>query len=361
MKLPLEIVVGSNYVKYEKLNELINRTYSGSTATVLNIFVDLYSIFKPLFSRSETGGKIEYEMSSDVELSADVINLCAHYRSFFYKQGVQTNFYLIYSTNTPERNGLFCPGYNKEFMNSYLMNEPIRKMLKRNLKALEVLCPYLYGIYFINIGNEEISGYIEYLMNTQHFNNKEIFPDTENMIITKDVLPLQLVSSGCSILRPKKYKGSDNSFMINHDNFWFTFISQMRNSASNSAVFKQLDIRYFANILAMTRVPERCMSSLKSLPVAYDALSRSMSMGYTMDDYSQQTINKILEILGVHMNYTTLELRWKAISSKFIAEHIIPTDPTIANQYFQDINDPNGVKDVCARYYQNSPIDLDRL
>lgn len=360
MKLPLEIIVGSNYVKYDKLSELIFQTYAGSNATVLNIFVDLYSIFKPLFSNKDSG--ITYEKSSDVELSADIINLCAHYRSFFNRQGVETRFYLIFGTNTPETNQLLCPGYNKDFIGAYVSKNEIREMVIKNLELLKVLCESLPGIYFFDIGTNEVSGFIEFLLRKFNLNIKDMNPNMENMVLTKDILPLQLVSSGCTILRPKKSKGIDNSFIINHNNFWTAFMVQMRNNVSNSAMFRQLDIGYFPNILCMTRVPERCMSSIKSIPTAYDILSKGVELGYLQNsDYSQSTINKVLEILGVNMNYSTLEMRWKAISSKFAADYIIPNNPILANAQLIDIYDPNGVRQICARYYDKSPIDLDRL
>lgn len=360
MKLPLEIIVGSNYVKYDKLSELIFQSYNRSNATVLNIFVDLYSVLKPLFSNKDTG--VVYEKSSTVELSADIINLCAHYRSFFYKQGVETRFYLIFGTNSPEANQILCPGYNRDFIGAYVAKKEIREMVVKNLDLLKVLCESLPGIYFFDIGTNEVCGFIEFLLRKFNLNDKILNPQMENMIISKDILPLQLVSSGCTILRPKKSKGIDSSFIINHNNFWTAFMVQMRNIASHSAVFKQLDVGYFANILAMTRVPERCMSAIKNIPVAYDILSKGVELGYLQNsDYSQATINKVLEILGVNTNYTTLEMRWKAISSKFAADYIIPNNPVLANVQLVDIHDPNGVRRICSQYYDKSPIDLDRL
>lgn len=360
MQLPMEIVVGSNYVKYDKLSQLIYSTYTGSNAVNLNIFVDLYSILKPLFSSDMN---INYIMRSDVELSADIINMCAHYRSFFNNIGVTTRFYLIFGLNTPTENQILYPGYNEKFINAYSSKTKIRENVQMNLNLLDVLCPSLPGIYFFNIEDKEVSGFIEYIMRIYHLNNKELYPDTENIIITKDVLPLQLVSSGCNILRPKKSQGIDNSYIIDHNNFWSSFIVEMRNRMTNT-IIQPIDVGYFSNILAMTKVPERCMSSLRSVRSAYSIFAKGIELGYlnpTQQDYSQSTINKVLEILGVNTNYTTLDMRWKAISSKFAAQYVLPYNPKLSNVQFKDIQDPDAVRQIVSTYYYKSPIDLDRL
>ncbi len=361
MNLPLEVVVGSNYVKYDKLSQLIYEAYAGSNATELNIFIDLYSILKPMFSSDMD---IHYQMSSDLELSASIINMCAHYRSFFYNMGVNTKFFLIFGLNSPMDNQILSPGYNEKFIHSYSTKGELRKLVEMNLSILKLLCDHLPNIFFFNIGDKEVSGYIEYLLSFYKFNDKGINPNGENIIITKDILPLQLVSSGCTILRPKKSKGVDNSFIINSNNFWVIFMGEMRNVISHSAVIKNnVEIGYFSNILAMTRIPERSMASIKSIPIAYDILSKGSSLGYlnSSDGYSQSTVNKVLEILGINVNYTTLEMRWKAISSKFAAQYIIPNTPGLCDAKIVNIHDPDGVREIVSKYYAKSPIDLDRL
>lgn len=357
LNMPLEIVVGSNYVKYDTLSKLILQAYGGSQADHLNIYIDIYSIIKPMFSSNT---EIKYDMTSDLELSADLINMCAHYRAFFYRLGVNTKIFLIYGINTPVNNNILCPGYNENFIRSYTAKTKIRNIIESNMNALSVLCKSLPEIYFFNIGDMEVSAYIEYLISQHKLNDKTIYPTTENMVISKDVLSLQLVSSGCTILRPKKSKGMDNSFIISHSNFWNSFMVEIRGL---KPVTENIDPVFFSSMLAMTRVPERCMSSVKSIPSTYSILCKGIEMGYiqTETGFSQSTINKVLEIMGVNCNYTTLEMRWKSISTKFMAQYIIPNSPKIANAELVDIQDPNGVKEIVSRYYEKSPIDLDRL
>lgn len=359
-QLPLEIVVGSNYVKYDILGQLIAQAYNDPNvhSDQLNIFIDLYSIIKPMFN---SDNEVDYQMTSELELSADILNMCAHYRSFFDRQGVNTKFFLIFGLNCPENNTILSPGYNSKFYSSYVSKRKIRELVEKNMKSLELLCISLPQIYYFNIGNMEVTSYIEYILQKYRFNDKSVYPTMENMVISKDILPLQLVSSGCTILRPKKSKGSDNSFIVCHNNFWNCFMGEVRNV--RLADYYKIDPAIFANILAMTRVPERCMNSIKSVPVVCNYILKGIEMGYITQnqDFFQATINKVLEIMGINMNYTTLELRWKAISSKFMAQYIIPNDPKLSGCILTDIHDPDSVREIVARYYEKSPIDLDRL
>ena len=75
----------------------------------------------------------------------------------------------------------------------------------------------------------------------------------------------------------------------------------------------------------------------------------------------QSTVNYALGLLEMATNYTTLEMRWKAISTSFAAKVIFPNNHIWSSVLFRDVYDPNGVKEIVSKYYMNSPIDLDRL
>lgn len=355
----LEAMIGTNYVKYDVLNQLMHRAYEKSNANELNIFVDLYSIIKPLFSEN-----MNFEMTSELELSADIVNLCGHYRYFYSRYlGARTNFFLIFGLNMPEQNRTtLCPGYNQSFYTKFQSNPRMRDIVSKNLRCLELLCKSLPDIHFCNIGDMEVASYMQYILNLTKVNDKSLHPNMENMILTKDILPMQLVSDGCVILRPKKHKGFDTSFTISHESFWDFFMCGLRDV--KMPVLQQIPTFYFANLLAMTRVPERNMSSLKALPTAYKYLVKGIELGYLKMDgisYQQSTINQVLEMLGIQANYTEFDLRWKAVSSRFYADNIIPLIPELKNLNMNYIHDPNGVKEIMSKYYQRSPIDLDKL
>ena len=167
-----------NYVKYDKLAELVAIHYKGSPATELNVFVDINSIIKPLFGKGESH---THEVKDQLELSSQIINLCAHYRAFFRKLDVETKFFLVYGLNCPKANTIFVQGYNKDFVQSYTKRQAMRDMVENNMKALEILCPYLPGIYFFNALDQETSAFIEFIVKKLDLNNLDKYPLTENI------------------------------------------------------------------------------------------------------------------------------------------------------------------------------------
>lgn len=357
--LPLEAMVGTNFVKYEVLDKLMHYEYEHSSANEINIFIDLNSIIKPLLMSDN-----RFVMTSDLELSADIINMCGHYRNYYHRYlGANTNFFLVFGTNSPAESLQMSPGYNRSFQDKMNNTDPaIINIIRMNLNILGIVCKSLPNIYFYDIGNLEVSSYIEYILNYYKFNDKSVHPFIENMVITKDILPLQLVSSGCVILRPLKSKGFDMSFTVNHDSFWEFFIHKLRKL--KMPLNYLVPPIYFANLLAMTGLPERNMSSIKAIPTAYNYLSKGIELGFLKNDgesYMQSTINQVLSMMGVSANFTSFELRWKAISSRFSAQCLIPLIPSLKKVELTNIHDPKGLKDLVIQYYKKSPIDLDNL
>ena len=338
--IPMEIIIGSGYVKYEVLNPLIQYAYAGSKATNLNIFVDLTSLLRKAIEENNEVGR--YEISSDVSISADIINLCAHYREYFGRMGVITRFYLIYGRNCPSENIIFCgKDYNAKFTSKVFLQNQMMKMIDKN----------------------EVAGFIEHIINLYGFDRVDLYPNMENMIVSKDILPWQLIPRRCTVLRPRKFKGNDTSFIVTKQNMWAEF-AKVRQVDVQS--LNMIDIKYLSNVLAMTRVPERNLLSIKNIPVVFKTILKGIELGLlpqTIMEHQlpQSTVNYALGLLEMATNYTTLEMRWKAISSSFAAEAIFPNNPIWSTVLFRDVYDPNGLKEIVSRYYENSPIDLDRL
>ena len=108
-------IIYRSFVKYDRLQPLIYETFSNSSiseCTSLDIYIDLYSVLKPLFSEHSRTKIEEY-----TEVTTEIINMCAHYRYFFRKLSVATRFFLVWSYNTSEINRKFVSAaYNDQIM-----------------------------------------------------------------------------------------------------------------------------------------------------------------------------------------------------------------------------------------------------
>ncbi len=91
-EITIEQMITGSFVKYNRLSKIINDTYSGSQATEINLFIDLNSVLKQLYSIDT----LYYKYKHIYEIAATVLNMCGHYREFFKYIGVTTNISLIY-------------------------------------------------------------------------------------------------------------------------------------------------------------------------------------------------------------------------------------------------------------------------
>ena len=351
-KYTIEQLVAGNFVKYKKLRELVSKSYSGSKATKMNVFIDLYSVLKPLYSIDQWG----YRYTNPLELSASIINMCGHYRSFFVSYGVYTKYYLIYGLNSPVLNNSFVIGYNNSFIESYNKKQDLNSMVQNNMTVLSMLCQYLPGIYFYDIGTNEVSGMIARILRTLND------PTTESLVISKDIVPLQLIPEyRLAVLRPYKSNNEDCSYIVDNSNMWKCFTGLYRRV--NEPV-GNINNGFIQNILPMTRVPERNMPSVFNIPKAFSIINKAIQFRFLENDklYKQSSINTILESLGVGCNPTLLDMRYKAINPTFQGMYILTnSNPEFRTIQFTDVQDKNSLHYILNTYYSNIPIDVDRL
>ena len=49
-RLYIEQLIAGSFVKYNRLSELIFKSFQGSSCTDINLFIDLNSVLKPMYS-----------------------------------------------------------------------------------------------------------------------------------------------------------------------------------------------------------------------------------------------------------------------------------------------------------------------
>jgi len=357
--LSIEMLVAGFCVKYARLNYLINEFYAKSTADKLSIYVDMNSVIKKLYSINEWG----YHYKDQLELSASILNLCAHYRDFFRSRGVQTNFFIIYGNNCPAFNELYIKGYNNKFIGDYIKKKDITDMVNINKNTLRLITQYIPGIYFFDIGNNEVSAMIDYLLRYTH--SAEV-PDLESIILTKDILSFQLIPEhNVKVLRPFKAE-EDESYIVDNSNLWEIFLTKYRKL---SPLHPDLYPGFIQNVLPMSGVRERGMYSILSVTQAINAIYQVIQMpGLKILEnnrlYSQSAVNAACMPLIESSNEAEIELRYKAINPRFQSSFVLlDSNPEFRTIRFTDIEDVKSLHDVMMFYFEDKgiPVDLNRL
>ena len=348
-----DIILGS-YVKKDRLTQLVYDTFSGtsiSDATELNIFVDLNSVLHQIFSSS-----YRTKIESNTVITTMIINLCAHYRSFFRPLSVNTKFYLIYSNNTCDINEKFVYKYN--FMFKEKSEIPMFKsIIEQNFGLLKILCPYLPDIFFINSPrNYEVSVIIAHIIKK---NNDNI----PNLVITRDLYPLQLCTlfPYTSILVPYKYRGRDNSIIVpltekntHRKIFWDLVCSKRKVKADKLYDISPINFNLFS---ALNRMPERYM-----LPIVSTEQARKIIYHFVGSEDIKIPIQQLYNDSSVFQSIpvSIVEGRFKALDVEYMLPYY-DADIESKELNFQNLYDDGTIQMINSKYFANEPIDLQNL
>lgn len=354
----LEQVIYGAYVKKDHLKDIVYNTYGNSSiasATHLNVFVDVNSILHPLYSEKN---RIMYKNITDI--SAGLINLCAHYRSYFRTLQVTTRFFLINSLNTCELNRKFIANYNGIFAAKAAVTRT-KNMIDNNMALLRVLTPYLPDIFLIESEEQwETAVIIANLIETINDGNP-------NLIISHDLYPVQLTAlyPYTSYLYPKKVRTPagtvDDSWMLPineksgfREEFWNQVCSIRKTKASSMYPVSPLN---YALVAAMSHTPERGISGMYNTLQAKKFITSIVGE----EDIKIQS-SMFLSNPEISSKYAVADIaaRYNAMDVQY-ALPFYKASPEAKNIKLVNLDDPATVNRISAKYYQNNPLDLQNL
>ena len=351
-QIPVESLLYSNYIKYDKLSELVENNFQGSNANSVNIFIDIYSLIKGLY-KCDT-----FTRDNGLVMSSSMINLCAHLRHFFRNRyNVESKIYLIYSDNVPEYNKKLWLGYNQNHEKVLNREAGVNELIKQNLSAIDTLSPYLPDIYFLITDFE--AGVLMYDIICYNESKENFNP---NIIITKDVYLYQLVGlcQHSIIFRPKKSNSEDISFAVKRSNVlaeWFI----SKNVAVPEEV-EHLDAGLCSLLMTLSRCPERSIKSFFNLPKASEIICSGVSGYKILNGYNAYT-KKIWDLLYRpdfdKYTFDLFDRRFKVID--ILSQYYVYTNVKHNKLKFINLVDPNTIKDINNKYFEKYPLDLDRL
>lgn len=350
-----EQIITRYFVKYNQLRNLIFGAFSGSRATEVNMFIDLYGLYKTMFSRT-----YRTDVSDYTAFTSTIINMCAHYRGFFKGMGVYTKFFIISSYNIPEINTRFVAGYNKS-MKEKLMNQQVKEMVEINKELLSILCPYLPDIHFLQTEFESTVLIHEII-------EKEIKEgnNNPNIILSTDLYPIQLCNCfpNTIFLRPRKAKGEDFSMCtVPNDapefdiNFW-SMVALERDGLRDNVKLTRVSPANFVLLMSMTRFPERNFKSLINTTVAEKTIleiARDSKIGYNVEALYSANPD-----LYNRFPKETLNARYKCLAVQYQVS-LFRESLEATTLHYENLQDPNAVNMINDKYFSNNPIDVFRL
>ena len=357
-QLPVETIIGTNYTKINVLSREVARAFRGSSATHLNIYIDMYPILSTIFSDD-----INLKITDYLALSSGILNMCIHYRDYFRSSlGVETTIFIVTSYNMPDMNRKLVKDYNYKIYTRLTnpLTKTIMDFVRNNLEILSILCPYLPDIHYVE-STYESSVVIANIINKEKVKGN----DSPSLVISKDTYPLQLLSiyNDVAILRPKKHDGEDLSVIVGPidviDNdtskieFW-DYICKLR---SVNPIYDISPFNY-SILLSLIGLRERNIKSILNITQAKRYISNvvgNMNIPCSVDSLFE--VNRDLE---EKVSKMMIDSRYKSLDIVF-QEQIFNSTTESRMMKLENRFDPEAVKMIIDKYFIKNPIDINKF
>lgn len=339
------------YVKYEKLTELINYHFRGSNATTLNIFIDMNDILSKMEHFSQ---KTNVYPDSDLVIISGLINMAAHYRQFFKtRYGCHTKIWIVNTVGPGAIAQDFFPRYEY----------PISTFNTPELyDKINTICKFIPDV-MVYLSNTEVSSAVIGIL------EKEPCPNP-SIVITKDPFNFQIAgyipknpNGVIMVLRPSKFQGQDNSYIVTHDNAIMSYFNAIK---SNVVIPAHLAVRgdMLPIYMALTRIPSRKFPSFHKAQKAVNLIGEMTTKDESLLRYPWDPM-KYFEKLFAPREYTMKDVY--IATKRFQACECVNLQPMYYKEkpdykaYIGMINlyDPKGVQEINEKYFKNIPLDLE--
>lgn len=353
--IPIESIIYSNFIRYDKLKELTLTQFSNSNANQLNIYIDMATIIKSIYERN---------LIHDGSLFASMIlNLAAHMRSYYWtRHNVATNIYIIMTSNstTVSPEPAMVPEWGAKLK---FTTDPKRsEILKWNIQLLKLLAPYFPRLHFIS-GSVEPS----IMINNLIIKNNNNYP---NVILSKDLMSWQIPAMNLNscVFRPRKSKDEDTSFCVNQQNVFDMWRHIVNHSKTQPTVV--LPPEMLSLYIALTSFKNRGLNSYYSSKTAPSLIwklveDRKIALGYN----SPEAISKVLRSLEIKKDHLK---EFEAYTNNLLYRYnfvdlyrltMIYSRCPEANDMSWDYHkiDPESIKEINDKYFINNPIDIIKL
>ena len=330
-KISVSRLINYNKIKHNRLVDLINLQYCGSNANNINLYFDLSSLCKSLYTSN-------IEVYDSFELVSSIINLAGFYRQFFRRYyNVECKIYLLYSPNLPAECISIYPDYNKKNFFRYNSNKIATSFIYKALDVLSTLCPYLPDIQIYN-DHVEVGCMIEFLKTLQ----PNYIP---NIVISRDPYIYQVADENTCVLVPSKSKDVngatiDTSILVN--NISSIYYYYYKNNTIIPIEAMDIPYSYLPLLMALTRCPQRNLVSINSINKGVNIIKN-----INIEDIKS---DKQLEI-----RYYLCDLKQQLESYKMSPSRVI-INADIINLYNRE-----EILNINNKYFANYPLEIESL
>ncbi len=348
-KVNLEGLLYGHYIKYDKLLELINSIPDNIESDKVDIYIDVYDMIKPMYTRNIYAEKQYLIVSA-------VINIAAHMRGFFWSRfGMATRIYLVYGEDTTMNHKQFYPTFGDEKFKETFDYDKNNSIVNSQLDMVKLLCAYINGVYFVRRSTNFVMFTYDNIIN-----NRAI----PAIIISKSKFAYQLPAlfGNVYLLRPQKNNGEDVSYLIYRNIAITKFFSKSTSQTTLENLVK-INPELLSMLIALTGFPAYNMKTVCNITVASRILAEAILSGRIINAYNADAdyVYNNLSELSKYIDPVTFKYRFNAVDIVF--QHMIYNSSVEARDisWIIDLKNKFEVQRINNQYFIDNPLDLNNL
>ena len=348
-RVNLQSLLYSYYIKYDRLLTLSDEAgLNNLIEPKLDIYVDLFDMLKPIYSRPI------YAESTFVIVSS-IINLAAHVRGFFWTRfRIQTRIYLVYGAETTLNHKRFYESFGNIKYRDTIDYERNNYFINSQLDLMKILVAYIEGVYFI----KRESNFAMFC-----YDNMMKNPDIKPLVITKSKYAYQLPMfiDNCVLMRPLKQNSVDYSFNVFNINSLQLFFESKNDKTNN--MLKSINPKLISMIVALNGAPCVNMKAACNITTAVKMVKRTIDNNLILNDYISDPEFLYNKFKDPHKYIDIASFSFRFNAFDLVFQHRIYNSSAEARDitWLIDLHDPDSVKSIANRYFIDNPLDLNNL
>lgn len=344
----LESLLLSYYIKYSRLQEMCNASLADIESNTIDIYIDLYDLIKPVYTKDVFANK-------KFVLVSHIINLIAHYRRYFLtRHHLWARIFLVYGDQTTMSHRQYYPSFGDYSYRTTLNFNKTYEFINSQLELVKILCGYINDAYYIR----KSSTFAMFA-----FNNIMKFYTTPSIVISKDKYNYQIPAmlNNAVIFRPKKYNGEDTSYFINANTLYQAMFNKVKRDKTINYL-NSINPKLLSVLLTLTGLPEYNIDRVFNITTAINKVYNAVSNNTILNGYNSDIV-RIYNSLSIDdtINYQTFENRFNAIDITVQHRLYTTSAESLDFTWYINLDDPKTLKDINNKYFIDNPLDLNSL
>jgi len=371
-----------NYMKFDEMAGLTSAIFSNSDMAneeEVNVYIDLGSMCDKLYNQ------VVDKSTDPTELSAVVINLAGHIRSYFRSvHSVRATIFFVYSPNDWVLLRQLYEGWNDFYRDRRNKFPYLYKYIADSMNIVKMVSDYLPKVYFIS-SEVETSGMILATIQKE----RESGNNHPNIIFTKEVNLVQIpvYDTRSFIYFKNNLKGGSVSIAITRDNAFksyikFTkrynpaydypdgivyvdpvkgFITVPNRVKTIGAMINEFNPDAIDLFIALTNLPSRDLKHLISWTEALKSINEIQNDIFVIND-PVEVYNRVDYRCKIFKKCSLTQFihRYQCVSVRHLAEMYKET-PEYQIDYHIDLTNSDELKYLNDHYFVKNYIELNKF